>query len=97
MKVICKVRNQDGKSIFVEKNGFTLLDDKSLCVVHNTDWKCWDIIDIDSGLKVISAKTRKLLLQNWTAKKCELQEAIDEARKADYYKKAVKELEDYLS
>lgn len=68
---------------------------KDDCLVFKGEWS---IIDIDSGLFIFKAKTKKILLDNWIARfqnpSCDLVNKIINARKTDSYRKHCRLLED---
>ena len=75
--------------------GYRLEEDNSLaCVKIDFDWRPrYTILDIASGLAVVSGWTKKSCLDKWEERKEDLKPEIIQARKRDFYLKNVEYVE----
>ena len=88
--------NRNGRKEFILARGHALEDDPTLAVVKpwSEEWnKKFSIIDIASGLGVISSSSKKELLKRYEERKEEFAKRIPSARLTSTYKTHCFELE----
>ena len=87
MKIFIRVL-VNGDLLLKEVEAFPVIGYDSIAIVKLGKW--WNIYDVPTGLKILSATTKKLAIENLHLKRYKAQNA----RKTQLYQKRIKEFEE---
>ena len=78
----------DGDLILEEVDADPVIGYDSIAIVKSGKW--WNIYDVPTGLKILSATTKKLAIENLYIKRWQ----VENVRKTELYQRRIKEFEE---